>query len=59
MSSTLSDTPVPKKCLLQFRDLLNMEWNASMNSVIFSSLEMTFALLFFFQINYVITEKSL
>lgn len=49
-----------KKCLLRFCDLLIMEWNASINSVISSSLEMSFALLFFFlPINYVITEKSL
>lgn len=37
-----------------------MEWHANMNSVIISSLEMPFALLFFPpQINYVITEESL
>lgn len=51
--------PPPKKATRILWFLLNMEWNASMNSVIISSLEMPFALLFFPQINYVITEKSL
>lgn len=67
MSPTFWDTsfspphPPPQKSLLWFCDLLNMEWHANMNSVIISSLEMPFALLFFFffQINYVITEESL
>lgn len=60
MSSIFWDTPTPENNLLQFHDLLNMEWNTSMNSVIFSFLEMTLVLLFFFfQINYVITEKFL
>lgn len=50
--------PLPQ-CLLWSCDLLNMDWNMSMNSVIISSLAMPFALIFFFQINYVITEESL
>lgn len=47
MSSIFWDTPTPENNLLQFHDLLNMEWNTSMNSVIFSFLEMTCVTFFF------------